>query len=62
LIFDNRRSAFTFGGHVKNRFLAVRNVVGTGTLILGTAALLFAGYVFAMDIPDLKRYIRISRL
>jgi hypothetical protein len=61
LIFDSGRSASKFGGHVQNRFLAVRNVVGTGTWVLGTAPFLFAGYVFVMEIPDLKRYIKISR-
>jgi len=38
-----------------NAIKAVRNVVGT-------AALLFAGYVFLSSIKDAARYIRISRM
>lgn len=30
--------------------------------ILGTASLIFAGYVFLTAVPDLKRYIRISTM
>jgi hypothetical protein len=44
------------------RLLALRNIVGTGALVLGAAGLVFAGYVFVIEIPDLKRYIKISRM
>jgi hypothetical protein len=47
---------------VKKRLVALRNIVGTGALVLGTAGLLFAGYVFVQEIPDLKRHIKISRM
>jgi hypothetical protein len=47
---------------VKKRLLALRNVAGTATLVLGAASLLLAGYVFVKEIPDLKRYIKISRM
>jgi hypothetical protein len=50
------------GDHIKKRYLAIRNVVGTGTLVLGAAGLLFAGYVFVMEIPDIKRYLQISSM
>lgn len=36
-------------------FKAFRNV-------LGTARLLFAGYVFLMSVRDLRRYIKISTM
>jgi hypothetical protein len=36
-------------------FGAVRNV-------LGTAGVLFAGYVFLMSLKDFRRYIRISTM
>ena len=35
--------------------LIIRNV-------LGTAALVFVGYLFVKAVPDLGRYIRISRM
>jgi hypothetical protein len=35
---------------------------GTGTMVLGAAGFLIAEHVFLMEIPDLKRYIKISRL
>ena len=30
--------------------------------VLGTAGLLFAGYVLLKSIPDARRYLRISRM
>ena len=30
--------------------------------VLGTAGLLFAGYVFLMSVKDLRRYIKISTM
>jgi uncharacterized protein DUF6893 len=30
--------------------------------MVGAASLLFAGYVFFTSLPDLRRYIRISRM
>jgi hypothetical protein len=41
---------------------ALIKVAGTGTLILGAAGLILAGYVFLASLPDLKRYIRISTM
>jgi uncharacterized membrane protein len=61
-VFDIRTFASTCGGSVNKRFLTLINFVGTGTLVLGAAGLLFAGYVFVKEIPDLKRYIKISRM
>jgi hypothetical protein len=34
----------------------------TVTSVVGIATLLFAGYVFLTAIPDVGRYIRISRM
>jgi hypothetical protein len=31
-------------------------------MVLGAAGLLFAGRVFLMEIPDLRRYIKIGKL
>jgi hypothetical protein len=54
--------ASTSEDHMKKRYLVIRNVVGTGTMILGAAGLLFGGYVFVIEIPDIKRYLKISRM
>jgi hypothetical protein len=40
---------------VKKTLVVTRNV-------LGIAGLLFAGYVIATSLPDLGRYIKISRM
>jgi Family of unknown function (DUF6893) len=40
---------------VKSTLVAVRNIVGT-------AGLVFAAYVIAGAMPDLRRYIRITRM
>jgi len=32
------------------------------TSVVGTATLLFAGYVFLKAVPDMGRYVRISRM
>jgi hypothetical protein len=32
------------------------------TGVIGTAGLVFAGYVFLSALPDLRRYIRISKM
>lgn len=34
----------------------------TITKVIGTASLLFMGYVFLTALPDLRRYIRISMM
>jgi len=41
--------------NVKSTLVAVRNIVGT-------AGLVFAAYVIAGAMPDLRRYIRITRM
>jgi len=40
---------------VRSTLVTVRNIVGT-------AGLVFAAYVLAGAVPDLRRYIRISRM
>jgi hypothetical protein len=40
---------------VKSTFIAMRNIVGT-------AGILFAAYVLAGAMPDLRRYVKISRM
>ena len=40
---------------MKSTLVAVRNIVGT-------AGLVFAVYILAGAVPDLRRYIRISRM
>jgi hypothetical protein len=50
------------GGYVREGFLVVRNVVGTGALALGAAGLLYAGYIFVSEIPDLMRYLKIRSM
>jgi hypothetical protein len=47
---------------VKKEFLVMRNVAGTGSLVLCTAGLLLAGFVFFNMIPDMKRYIKMTRM
>jgi hypothetical protein len=47
---------------MKKKLVAFTSVVGTGSLVLGAAGLLLAGYVFLNMIPDLRRYIKISRM
>ena len=43
------------GGPVKKTFVVTRNIVGV-------AGLLLAGYVLVTSLPDLGRYIKISRM
>ena len=43
------------GGSVKKTFIVARNIVGV-------AGLLLAGYVLVTSIPDMGRYIKISRM
>lgn len=43
------------GGSVKKTFVVTRN-------ILGVAGLLLAGYVLVTSLPDLGRYVKISRM
>ena len=43
------------GGSVKKTFVATRNIIGV-------AGLLLAGYVLVTSLPDLGRYIKISRM
>lgn len=40
---------------VKSTFVTMRNLIGT-------AGLMFAAYVIAGAVPDLKRYLRIVRM
>jgi hypothetical protein len=40
---------------VKSTFIAMRNIVGA-------AGILFAAYVLAGAMPDLRRYVKISRM
>jgi hypothetical protein len=40
---------------VKSTWLSVRNIVGT-------AGILFAAYVFANAVSDMRRYLRISMM
>jgi hypothetical protein len=53
---------YRFGGHVKKEFVVLRNVVGTGSLVLCTAGFILAGFVFLNMIPDIKRYVKMSRM
>jgi hypothetical protein len=47
---------------VREGFLVLRNIVGTGALALGAAGLLYAEYIFVSEIPDLKRYLKIRSM
>ena len=47
---------------MKCALIRMRNIAGTGGLILGTAGLLFGGYLFLQALPDIKRLIKIRSM
>jgi len=40
----------------------VNGPASTVVMVMGAVSLLLAGYVFLTSLPDLRRYIRISRM
>jgi hypothetical protein len=47
---------------MKKVLIRTRNVVGTAGLLAGAAGMVLAGYVFLRSLPDLQRYVKISRM
>jgi len=41
---------------------SLRDVAGTGALVLMAGTIVFGGYFLISSLPDLKRYIRISTM